>query len=81
MKIKYRLNDTGHLVRIPCKSNFIRERRKLKSFKKMLEKVEMLYSDIEMQYNAWRGSLLQYDCHNVIRNMNKIYDELLEKYK
>lgn len=81
LKIKYRLTNTGHLVRVPCKSNFTRERRKLKSFKKMLDKNEMNYSDIEMQYKAWRGCLLQYDCHNVIRNMDKIYDELFKKYK
>ena len=76
LKIKYRLTETGHLVRIPVKSNFVRERRKLKSFKNLLDKGEMTLFDIKEQYKSWRGNIIKYDCHKTIRNMDKLFDEL-----
>ena len=78
MKIKYRLTETGHLVRIPVKSGFVRERRKLKSFKRMLDTGEMTFRDIEEQYKSWKGNLLKYDCHRTLRNMDKLFDELFK---
>lgn len=79
LKIKYRLTDTGHLVKIPVKGTFVRERRKLKYFKRMLDNKEMEYHDIETQYKSWRGSLLRYDCHRTLRNMDKLYYELFKR--
>ena len=76
LKIRYRLTETGHLVRIPVKSGFIRERRKLKSFKKMLDNGELTFNDIHEQYKSWKGNLKKYDCHNALRNMDKLFDEL-----
>jgi len=78
LKIKYRLTETGHLVRIPVKSGFIREKRKLKSFKKMLDKQEMTYKDIEEQYKSWRGNIKKYDCHRTLRSIDKLYNELFK---
>ncbi len=78
LKIRYRLTDTGHLVRIPDKGNFIRERRKLKSFKRMLDNGEMTLADIQGQYISWRGNLTKYDCHRSLRNMDKLYMELFD---
>lgn len=78
LKIKYRLTETGHLVRIPVKSNFVRERRKLKSFKRMLDNGELTFRDIEEQYKSWKGNLLKYDCHRTMRNMDKLFNELFK---
>lgn len=80
LKIKYRLTETGHLVRIPVKSGFVRERRKLKSFKRMLDNGEMAFRDIEEQYKSWKGNLLKYDCHRTLRNMDKLFDELFRQH-
>lgn len=76
LKIKYRLTSTGHLVRIPVKKGFTRERRKLKSFKKMLDNGEMSFNDIKEQYKSWKGNLLKYDCHRTLINMDKLFNEL-----
>ena len=76
LKIKYRLTDTGHLVRIPVKSNIVRERRKLKSFKKMLDNNEMTFNEIEEQYKSWRGNIAKYDCHRTLLNMDKLFNDL-----
>lgn len=76
LKIRYRLTETGHLVRIPVKKNFIRERRKLKSFKNMLDKGKISFRDIEEQYKSWKGNISKYDCHNTLRNMDKLFNDL-----
>lgn len=76
LKIKYRLTDTGHLVRIPVKSNIVRERRKLKSFKKMLDNNEMTFNEIEEQYKSWRGNIAKYDCHRTLLNIDKLFNDL-----
>ncbi len=76
LKIRYRFTETGHLVRRPDRGNFIRERRKLKSFKRMLDDGEMTLDDIYGQYRAWRGNLAKYDCHRSLINMDRLYKEL-----
>lgn len=76
LKIKYRLTETGHVVRIPVKSGFVRERRKLKSFKKLLENGQMTFKDIEEQYKSWRGNIKKYDCYNSLKNMDKLFKDL-----
>ena len=76
LKIKYRLTDTGHLVKIPAKDNIVRERRKLKSFKKMVVNGEMEPSMAMEQYKSWRGNIKKYDCHKSLMKMDKLYDKL-----
>ncbi len=76
LKIKYRLTDTGHLVRIPVKNNFIRERRKLKRFKNLLDKGLIEFHDIEEQYKSWKGNIKKYDCHKSLRSLDKLFDDL-----
>ena len=78
LKIRYRLTETGHLVRIPVKSGFVRERRKLKSFKKMLDDGKMTYREIEEQYKSWKGNIKRYDCHKALMNMDKLFAELFK---
>ena len=76
LKIKYRLTDTGHLVRIPVKKNFIRERRKLKSFKNLLDKGLIDFHDIEEQYKSWKGNIQKYDCYKSLKNLDKVFNDL-----
>lgn len=76
LKIKYRLTDTGHLVRIPVKKNFIRERRKLKNFKNLLDKGLIDFHDIEEQYKSWKGNIQKYDCYKSLKNLDKVFNDL-----
>lgn len=80
LKIKYRLTETGHLVRIPVQSNFVRERRKLKSFKKFVDNKQMTYEEVEEQYKSWRGNIKKYDCHRTLLNMDKLFYELFKRH-
>lgn len=79
LKIQYRLTETGHLVRIPVKNTFVREKRKLKSFKRMLDNGQMTFKDIQEQYKSWRGNLLKYDCHRTLRSVDALFNDLFIK--
>ena len=81
LKIRYRLTETGYLVRRPVKANIIREKRKLKKFKNFLINKEMTLHDIEEQYKSWKGNLTKYNCYKSLKNLDKYYDELFSKKK
>lgn len=76
LKIRYRFNETGHLIRIPVKDNFIREKRKLKSLKKMLDNGEIDIHLIKEQYKSWKGNMKKYDCHKIIICIDKLFKDL-----
>lgn len=80
------LTDTGKIVKKPCKKNVVRERRKLKSFKKKLDSGEMLLSDIINHYKSWRGTTRKYATSYTIKNMDATFIDLFcegdkEKWK
>lgn len=79
LKIKYRITESGRIMRIPVKKNFVRERRKLKSFKKLLDNNKMTLREIEEQYGSWRGNLVKFDCHNSLLNMDRLFYSLFYK--
>ena len=61
------------------KKSVTRERRKLKKFRKFYENGEMTYEEIYNQYNSWRGNLKYYSSYDVIKSMNKLFDDLFFK--
>ena len=70
------LTDTGKIVRRPHKGSIIRERRKLKSFKKKLDNKEIELIAIINQYKSWRGSIWKYAKAYTIKNMDNLFGEL-----
>lgn len=77
MKGRYWLTESGKVVAKPCHDNTARERRKLKSFKGMLETGEMTMEQIACSYNSYRGYIQDnYHCHRTVRNMDKLFHEL-----
>lgn len=73
------LTDTGKIVRRPHKGNIVRERRKLKSFKKKLDDKEIELISIINQYKSWRGSIRKYAKAYTIKNMDNLFGELFFK--
>ena len=73
------LTNTGKIVRRPYKGNIIRERRKLKFFKKKLDNKEMELITIIKQYKSWRGAIRKYVKAYTIKNMDNLFGELFFK--
>lgn len=79
LKTRYNLTDTGKVIKRINKDSITRERRKLKKFRKMLEEGKMTYPEIEEAYRSWRGNLRYYSAYNVMKNMDKLFNELFIK--
>lgn len=79
LKVRYVLTDTGKLIKRINKETVIRERRKLKKFRKKLDNGEMNYKDIEDSYKSWRGNLKCYSSYHALKNMDNLYNELFIK--
>lgn len=79
LKTRYNLTDSGKVIKRINKDSVTRERRKLKKFRKMLNEGKITYPEIEEAYRSWRGNLRYYSAYNVMKNMDKLFNELFIK--
>ena len=70
------LTDTGKIIRKPCHNAVVRERRKLKKQKKLLDAGIMDFADIRCSYSSWRGSMKYRNARKTVHSMDKLYDSL-----
>ncbi len=79
LQVKYSLADTGKVIRRINPKSVTRERRKIKAYKRLLDKGEMLYEDIEQAVKSWMGSFAYLMSKEQINNMKALYKELFGK--
>ena len=81
MQIKYSLN--GHkIIKRPTRCKIIRERRRLKKYKRQYDTGLMKEFDIYNSYKSWRNNVLK-DCNccsKSIEEMDKLYNRLFPKH-
>lgn len=70
------MTDTGKIVRRPAKANVVRERRKLKSFYKKMQRGEIARECIVEHYKSWRGTTKKYAKTYTIKNMDELFTSL-----
>lgn len=76
LKIKYNLTETGKVQERISKDSVTRMRRKLKKFRKLMDAGEMSFDDVRCAYASWKGGVSHYDSYNVVKSMDKLFDEL-----
>ena len=76
LKTQYFLTDTGKVIRKACRESIVRQRRKLKKFKKFSDAREMSFGQIYNSYMSWRGYIGHKDAHRTILSMDKLFREL-----
>lgn len=79
LQIRYSLTDTGKVIRRISRENIIRERRKLKAYKRLLDKDLMPEEDIENSFKSWMGSQCKYMSNQQIINMITLYQNLFRR--
>lgn len=79
LKTRYNLTKTGKIIKRMSKDSIVRERKKLKKYKNLLDQGKMTYKDIEEAYGSWRGNLKNYLSYHTKQNMDKLYDDLFIK--
>lgn len=66
----------GKIIQRAYKPNVVREKRKLKKFKKKLDRREMSIDTIKQQYKSWRGGLEKYDTYCTLKSTDKLFKNL-----
>lgn len=79
MQIGYSLTETGKVIKKINPKNVRRERIKLKKYKKLLDKEEMTYQEIENYFKSWICTYWKLMSHQQLYNMNALYEELFGK--
>ena len=77
MQIKYNIVD-GKILKRPTRAKIVRERRRLKRYKKKYDNGEMTEYDIHNCYKSWRNSVIKdcNACNRTIREMDRLYKNL-----
>lgn len=76
LKTQFFLTNTGKIVKKPTHDAVVRQRRKLKKQKKLLDNGEMIYQDIRRSYMSWRGSMKNKNARKAVYSMDKLFNSL-----
>lgn len=79
LQIRYTLTDTGKVIRRINQRNIIRERRKLKAYKRLYDRGRMPAEDIENAFKSWMGTQFKYMSNQQIINMLNLYHDLFRR--
>lgn len=79
LQTKYYVTDTGKVVKRINPKAITRERRRLKAYKRLMEKGLMTYPMIEQAYKSWMGDFTRIMSKKQIKNMKALYKELYGK--
>lgn len=82
MQIKYSF-DGNKIIKRPTHSKIVRERRRLKKYKKRFENGLMTENDIYNCYMSWRNAVLKdcNACHKSIESMDNLYKSLFPEHE
>ena len=78
LQIKYNITKTGKLLKRMSHGKVVRERRRLKAFRRMMDLGQMTESGIWEAYQSWRGTVVRDHnaCHQTIINIDRLYTSL-----
>ena len=78
LQVKYDILPSGKILKRPAHSKVVRERRRLRAFKRMLDIGRMSEAKIWNCYKSWRGSVVREHnaCTKTLRSMDELYTSL-----
>lgn len=59
LQVKYNITKTGHVIKRMAHGKVMRERHRLKAFRRMMDAGQMTENDIWLAYQSWRGTVIQ----------------------
>lgn len=82
LQVKYSITSTGHIIKRPSHGKILRERRRLKAFRRRLNQRRMTEHDIWDCYQSWRGTLISDHnaCHHSLVSMDRLYRRLFPSH-
>ena len=79
LQIRYTLTSTGKAIRRINPRSVTRERRKLKAYKRLLDKGCIRYESVEQAYKSWMGAFAKLMSKAQVRRMKLLYKVLFRK--
>ena len=76
MKVKYRVTKTGKIIKRLTRKGIVRMRRKLKKFRKKLDRGEITIRNVYDSFQSWRAHAKVADSCRTVKNMTKLYIKL-----
>ena len=73
LKTIYKILSNGRIIKRIAKDNISRERRKIRKFRKLVNKGNITPEHATNCYKSWRGSYINYDSHYEILKMDKYF--------
>jgi hypothetical protein len=74
---KYKLLDSGKVLRLPCKDSTKRMKQKLKKFRKLLVEGKIKNQNVRESYQSWRKNYMKrFNAYYRVVYMDKLYNEL-----
>lgn len=83
LQIKYTVEPTGHITKAMSHNKIVRERRRLKAFRRMLDIGKMDEQQIWEAYQSWRGTVIidHNACLHSVASMDALYNSLFPPYQ
>ena len=83
LQLKYIIRPTGKIVKAMSHNKIVRERRRLKAFRRMFDRGQMTETEIYDAYQSWRGTVIidHNACERSIRAMDKLYSNLFPPHQ
>lgn len=81
MKVRYRVTDSGKIVRTLHKSGTVRMRRKLKKFKHLVDEEKITLDDVYNSAQSWFAHAKIANSYTTVKSMRKLYNKLYNGYK
>ncbi len=79
LQIKYFVTDTGKVVKRINPQSLTRFRRRLKGYKRLLEKGTLTQEDIDQCARSWLGTYYKIMSKRQLKNIKRLYKELFGK--
>lgn len=78
LQVKYNITPTGKILKRPTRKKIVRERRRLKAFKRMYDEGRMTIEEISNCYKSWRGTFIKEHnaCRKTLASMDVLFKSL-----
>ncbi len=79
LQLNYQLTETGRIIRKISPKAITRERRKLKAYKRLLDRERLKYEEIENIFKSWMSGNYKNMSRQQITNMSQLYYDLFKE--
>lgn len=76
LKVRYSLTETGKIIRRLTPEAFTRERRKLKTYRRLLDEGRMAMKEINNAYRSFRCSAEKFHSYRSLQALDQLYNKL-----